>query len=547
MKKVLSVLTVMLLLSLFAACGQTRPDLPPNPAGFVYGNIPDLTPETFNGYTLDMKPYEVKIIKISNFCNPSKVDATPGWWKDAVVYQLYVRSFYDSDGNGVGDFAGLTEKIDYITNLGATAVWTLPVFKSFHDGGIGRALGYEAIDYYATDPDYGTIDQYKNYITKAHSIGVKVIMDMVINHGATNSAWFQASEKKDPKYKDWFIWSKTIPEGKWQNPWGGGKPADVWHFDKIRKEYYYATWGGEFNFNTPGVRQEFLKIASYWLDMGVDGYRLDAIRYLIEEGPHPQQADTASTMAYLKQYQTNIKKTKPEAMSVGEVWESDAVVAKYYLGGQGFDQCFSFAFMYTVRDALKAGSKYGLINLLKNRPKDIPQNYFASFLENHDVPRLVEAIGKGDDRLKAAAALLLTFPGTPYIYHGTEYALQGQYNPMKWGEGNANGFTAGKPWISVYTSGGKGNNVEAQMKDPGSLWNTYKKLIALRKSEPSLKRGEIVVITTSDSRIIAYLRYGLDDSIVVVINLSDKDETVKLNFKDTGMSPTNTYFLYNLK
>jgi glycosidase len=547
MKKVFSILPAVLLFALTVSCGQTRPDLPPNPAGFVYRNIADLTPQSFSNYSLELKPYEVKIIKISNFSDPTKVDQSKGWWKDAVVYQLYVRSYYDSDGNGVGDFNGLVEKLDYITNLGATAIWTLPVFKSLHDGGIGRALGYEAIDYYATDPDYGTIDDFKKYMAKAHSIGVKVIMDMVINHGATNSEWFKASEKKDPKYKDWYIWSKTIPAGKWQMPWGGGSPDKVWHYDKIRQEYFYATWGGEFNFSNPEVRKEFLKIASHWLDMGVDGYRLDAIRYLIEEGPHPLQADTASTLAYMKEYQANIKKTKPDAMSVGEVWESDSIVAKYYMGGGGFDQCFSFGLMYAVRDALKSGSKYGILNIFNKRPKDIPQIYFANFLENHDVPRLVEAIGKGDDRLKAAAALLMTFPGTPYVYHGTEYALQGQYNPMKWDESKANGFTTGKPWISVYTSGGKGNNVEAQIKDPDSLWNTYKKLIALRKSETSLKRGDLVLVTTGNSHILAFLRYGLDDTIIVVANLGDENETVDLNFKNTGLAADKTYFLYNLK
>ena len=540
--------TIFLILIAFAttSCGAVRPDLPPNKAGFVYGNIPDLTPENFSNYVIDLEPYEYKIIKVSNYSDPKEYDSLPGWWKDAVCYQLYVRSYFDSDGNGHGDFNGLIERLDYITNLGANVIWTLPVFKSFHDGGIGRALGYEAIDYTAVDPDYGTMDEFKQYIAKAHNLGIKVIMDMVINHNATNSEWFMASEKGDPKYKDWYIWSKKIPEGKWQLPWGGGNPTDVWHYNKVRQEYYYATWGGELNFNNPDVRAEFLKIATYWLELGADGYRLDAIRYLIEEGPGALQADTPSTLKYMKEFQANMKKKNPAAMTVGEVWESDKIVSKYYLNGEGFDQCFSFAFMYAMRGALSSGKKFDFINLLKGRPKDIPQYYYANFIENHDVPRLVDAIGKDMGRLKAAAAILMTFQGTPWIYHGTEIALSGQYSPMKWNSGNAGGFTSGKPWNSGSGSI-KANNVETLKGDPNSLWHTYQDLIALRKSEPALQRGSLKMITTDENNILAYLRTGADDSIIVVVNLSKAPTSVLLNFKDTGMSPTNTYFLYSLK
>ncbi|OHD56162.1 MAG: hypothetical protein A2Y33_05320 [Spirochaetes bacterium GWF1_51_8] len=537
---------LVIIAAVVTSCGAVRPDLPPNKAGFVYGNIPDLTPANFESYTLELQPYEYKIIKISNYADPKEFDGTPGWWKDAVCYQLYVRSYYDSDGNGVGDFKGLIERLDYITNLGANVIWTLPVFKSLHDGGIGRALGYEAIDYYAVDPDYGTMDEWKAYVDKAHKLGIKVIMDMVINHNATNSEWFMASELGDPKYKDWYIWSKTIPAGAWGVPWGGGKPTDVWHLSKTNGKYWYATWGGELNFNNPAVRAEFMKIASYWLDLGADGYRLDAIRYLIEEGPGALQADTASTLKYMKEFQANIKKKNPSAMTVGEVWESDKIVGKYYMGGEGFDQCFSFAFMYTVRNALSSGKKFDFINMLKGRPKDVPFYYYANFVENHDVPRLVDAVGKDWGRLKAAAAILMTFQGTPWVYHGTEIALSGSYSTMKWDSGNAGGFSSGKAWNSAGGTS-KANNIAAFKADPDSLWNEYQTLIALRKSEPALQRGSMKLIATDENNILAYLRTGKDDSIVVVVNLSKTATSVNLNFSGTGLNVSNTYFLYNLK
>lgn len=496
-------------------------------------------------YTVSLVPAGFEILFISNYTTPL-VDEGQGWWHDAVVYQVYPRSFQDSDGDGHGDLKGLTSRLDYIHELGFTAIWTLPLFVALNDGSTGRALGYEAVDYYNINPVYGTMQDFDNYLSQAHSRDIKVILDLVMNHTSKTHPWFIASQKRDTKYKDWYIWTdksiEQLGQEGWKLPWSGGRVTDVWHYDQIRKQNFYATWGGELNFKNPEVRKEAANVTRYWLNKGVDGYRLDAIRYLIEDGPDPLQADSPSSLAYMKELQAVVKQTKPEAMTVGEIWSGNNNVAKYYLEGKGLDQAFSFDFEGKASEALSKGKARDLYYYIKNLKDDVGPNFYSPFLDNHDMKRVMTGFKKDFQKARLGAALLLTFKGTPYVYFGTEVGALGQYNPMAWDSSQNGGFSTNRPWMPLAPHSDP-RNVAAQLPDKGSLLNTYKRLIALRKALPALRRGEIIPVRTDNPSILCYLRPGPTGTIVFIANFSDQKQEGILDFSKTGLLTNQNYKL----
>lgn len=498
--------------------------------------VDKLTSGNYSNYSVWLAPGEFRIIAISNHSEPL-IDTTGDWWKDAVFYQVYVRSFYDSDGNGTGDLQGLTEKLDYVTNLGCDGIWTLPVFDSLHDGGMGRALGYEARNYYAIDPDYGNFSDWQNYVSNAHGHGIKVIMDMVINHTSKDNPWFVQSAKKDPKYRNWYIWTNAtmdeLEKAGWKQPWGGGHAYDQWHVQPGNTEMFYATWGAELNFKNPEVREEGKRIAGYWLTNGADGFRLDAIRYLIEDGPGALQADSPSTLQYIREYVAGIKGAKTNAFTVGEIWSSDQDVAKYYQDGFGLDCGFSFRYQGNVADAISGGLAGAIGGYVKDRATkmtNIPKLFFAPFGDNHDMKRSMTKWRDQWDKSKLSAAVLLTQPGTPFIYYGNEVGMIGQQTPMQWSSNKNAGFTTNaKPWTMLAPYTGI-RNVEAQMADPDSLWNLYKSLIAFRKSEPAMRRGDIRSVKSGNRSVFSYLRTGPGASYLIVGNVSEETTEAKIDF-----------------
>ncbi len=544
-KKLKRVLSILLLGSIIVLSGCES--VIKNKAGRFDRSV---NSANFDSYSIKMQPYSFQLIYISNYTRPL-ADTEPGWWKDAVVYQVYPRSFYDSDGDGHGDLPGLSSKLDYIKDLGFNAIWTLPVFYALNDGSVGRALGYEAIDYYGINPVYGSMADFDEYLAQAHKRDIKVILDMVMNHTSKTHPWFIASENKDPKYNDWYIWTskkmEQLQQEGWKMPWGSGHTASVWHHSSIRtNELFYATWGGELNFKNPEVKKEAAKIARFWLDKGVDGYRLDAIRYLIEEGPHPLQADTVSSLNYMKEYHDVVKKANPQAMTVGEIWSGDNDVAKYYLDGRGLDQAFSFDFQGKVANSLKSERSTDLYYYIKNQKYAVGPNFFAPFLDNHDMSRIMGAFKNNFEKAKLGAAILLTFKGTPYVYFGSEVGTLGQYNPMVWDDSSTGGFTTGKPWIPLSPHKDP-RNVAAQINDPGSLLNTYKRLIALRKKTPALTRGEIEVVKSANKSILSYMRTGTNGTVLVLVNLSGESQESELDFSKTGMNSSEQYDLLPMK
>ncbi|HET7234693.1 MAG TPA: alpha-amylase family glycosyl hydrolase [Longimicrobium sp.] len=442
------------------------------------------------------------------------------WQHGGVCYEVFVRSFQDSNGDGIGDINGLIQKLDYINDgnpasrrdLGAQCIWLMPVAESpsYH--------GYDVSNYYRVEPDYGTNDDFKRLVAEAHRRGIKVLVDMVLNHASSEHPYFQAA-LRDPSspYRGWFRFSDSI-QGK--GPWGG----DAWHKSPVRNEYYYGVfWSGmpDLNYQTPAVRDEANKVADYWLrEMGVDGFRLDAVPYLVEEGT--QLAGSPGTHQLLRDYAAHIRSVNPNAWTVGEVWDSTTAMMAYYP-----DQLTSY-FPFEVSDSLLAAVKNGNArNLLRGYlrlQQSLPGNRYSPFQRNHDQTRTLTVLGGDMAKARVAATLLLTLPGLPFVYYGEEIGMMGDKpderlrTPMQWTRGAGGGFTTGKPWQALQADS-MTTTVAAQDADSGSLLNLYRTLIHLRARNPALARGELVPLTTGNDAVAAYLRREGDRAVLVVANL----------------------------
>jgi alpha-amylase len=451
----------------------------------------------------------------------STAEAPAVWKRGAVCYEVFVRSFFDSDGDGIGDLRGLTQKLDYINaggagtrhDLGARCIWLMPVVASpsYH--------GYDATDYYRVNPQYGSNDDFKRLIAAAHRRGIKVFIDLVLNHVSNEHPMFKdALLNPSSPFRDWFRWSPTLPNVK--GPWG----QQVWHRSPARDEYYYGVfWEGmpDLNYTTPAVRSEAKKIARFWLrEMGVDGFRLDAVPYLVEEGD--QLANTRATHSLLHEFADYVREIAPGAFTVGEVWDSVGAVLPYY--PDQLDSYFAFELSDALIDAVRNGSASKLLGGYMRLQTALPADRWSPFLKNHDQTRTLTALGGDVERAKMAATLLLTLPGLPFVYYGEEIGMTGDKpdprlrTPMHWRPGPAAGFTSGRPWEPLQPDSLTAN-VEAQDRDPRSLLNLYRTLIHLRAANSALAVGTLVPLTTANEAVTAYLRRDGDHAVLVVANL----------------------------
>ena len=438
-----------------------------------------------------------------------------------MCYEVFVRSFYDSDGDGVGDLNGLTQKLDYINDgtpsaqrdLGARCIWLMPVAASpsYH--------GYDVTDYYRVNPQYGTNDDFKRLVREAHRRGIRVLVDMVLNHASNEHPFFKdAALNPASPYRDWFRWSATKPDVK--GPWG----QEVWHRSPVRDEYYYGIfWHGmpDLNYDNPVVREEAKKIARFWLqEMGVDGFRLDAIPYLVEEGN--RLAHTPGTHAFLREYAAHVRRIAPDAFTVGEVWDSVGSMLPYY--PDQLDAHFAFTASDAIIEAVRTGTAKNLFVPFVRLQRELPADRWSPFLRNHDQTRTLTDLGGDIARARQAVTLLLTLPGLPFIYYGEEIGMTGTKpdprlrTPMHWRRGPAAGFTTGVPWEPLQPDSMTAN-VEAQEGDPGSLLNLHRRLIHLRAEHPALGAGELVLLTASTDAVAAYLRREGERVVLVVANL----------------------------
>jgi alpha-amylase len=446
----------------------------------------------------------------------------PDWWKTAVFYEIFVRSFNDSDGNGIGDFNGITAKLDYLndgnpsttTDLGITGIWLMPIFPSpsYH--------GYDVTDYLGVNPDYGTMDDFRTLLTEAHKRGIHIIIDFVINHTSANHPWFISARDKNSPYRDYYIWSETNPG--YAGPWG----QVVWIPSSTG--YYYALFWDQMpdlNFRNPAVTQEIYNATRFWLeDVGVDGFRVDAARHLVEDGEI--QMNTPETHDWFKGWRTYYKSLEPNAMSVGEVWDSTANVAKY-LRGDELDLAFNFDMSDTWISALSGSDSAVLKFVIKYEFARNKDTLFATFLTNHDMNRVMSQLNGDLQKAKMAAILMLTYPGVPFIYYGEEIGMVGTKPdedlrlPMQWSSDPKAGFSTGNPWRAPNKNFAL-VNVDVENGNPDSLLNLYKKLIHMRTDFPVLKTGDLQAVDSTNTRIVAYLRENQDQTFLVVANLSNQ-------------------------
>lgn len=479
---------------------------------------------------------------------PSIVQWQHDWAEGAVFYEIFVRSFRDSNGDGIGDINGLIEKLDYLndgnpattTDLGIEGIWLMPVFQSpsYH--------GYDTTDYETIEQDYGTNADFDRLLEEAHRRGIRVIVDLVVNHTSNQHPWFieSASSASSPK-RGWYVWSATNPG--WSQPWGGNS---TWH--PMNGAYYYGVfWGGmpDVNWQNPEARAEMLRIARFWLGKGVDGFRLDATRYLVETGPGPGQADTAETHAALKDLATAVRTAKPDSVLVAENWTTTQIIAQYYgststiAGGDEMPMNFNFPLADAIVNGVNSGSPTPIIDTLRLVQSTYPAGVIdAPFLTNHDQRRLASALGNDSGKARVAAAILLTLPGTPFLYYGEEVGIQNgptsgdesKRTPMPWTA--TGGFTTGTPWFA-YAPGLATTNVESQASQPGSLLSRYRALIHARNSSAALQKGSLELLNASPL-MLAFLRKYNDETVLVVHNLGDAvNRSSNLAFNATSFEP----------
>ncbi|MCP4571882.1 MAG: alpha-amylase [bacterium] len=464
------------------------------------------------------------------------------WWNDQVFYEVFVRSFHDSDGDGFGDLQGLIGKLDYLNDgdpqttddLGVTALWLMPVAESpsYH--------GYDATDYRRIEPDYGTNADFQQLMSEAHARGMMVIVDYVMNHCSNSHPWFTASEANDPTYADWFDWRGDNPG--WQQPWGGGS---VWHGGD-RGYYYGVFWSGmpDLNYANPAVEAEMFDTATWWLqDMGADGFRLDAVKYLMEDGAVIDNAP--STFSFWSRFRAHLDVVAPDAVLVGEAWDNTSVVLQYI--DAGLHTCFEFDLAESMLVAAGTGSPGDLAAKIETVANGYPFQQYCTFLTNHDQNRVFDRLGRSEGANKIAAAILLTAPGVPFLYYGEEVGMVGYgrheniRTPMQWTPGANAGFTTGSPWNTISTNYALWN-VETLASDPNSLWNTYRALVQARAASVALRRGTYHALEASNGAVYAFLRRylgsGYDDAVIAVHNLgSGTVAGFSLSVDESQLSP----------
>lgn len=435
------------------------------------------------------------------------------WARGAVFYEIFVRSFADSNGDGNGDLNGLTAKLDYVSSLGADAIWLMPVFEaaSYH--------GYDTVDYETIEKDYGTNADFQRFLEEAHRRGIRVIVDFVMNHTSSQHPWFLDSASATTSAKrDWYVWSSTNPG--WTQPWGGNYPT--WYL--LNGSYYYAVfWSGmpDLNYRTPAVKDEMFRIARSWLNQGVDGFRLDATRYLIEDGPGAGQADTPETHQLLKDFSADVERTRPDAVLVAENTVDTPTLATYFAD---VPMNFNFPLASAIVNGVNAGNANGIRDTLQAMIADYPSGAIdAPFLSNHDQTRIATVLGNDPGKLRDAAAILLTLPGAPFVYYGEELGMQNgptpadesKRTPMPWSA--SGGFTTGTPWFG-YAPGIATSNVAAETDDPQSLLSYYRRWIDVRKRSEALLKGDITPFASS-AQVLAFVRRIPGDSVLVIHNL----------------------------
>jgi glycosidase len=516
-------LTISLLIIILAAACSGGTDLPAVPSTLTESPpaAPTLEPTREPTGTATPRPTAAPIC--ASLEPDSAGDEHFGWWNDSVFYEIFVRSFYDSDGDGIGDFNGITSRLDYLNDgdplthqdLGITGIWLMPVTSSpsYH--------GYDVTDYFSVNPDYGTMDDFQHLLEEAHRRGIRVIVDMVLNHTSNQHPWFQAAlTGADSEYRDYYIWAEHPPGFK--SPWG----TDVWH--NSESGYYYGIfWAGmpDLNYTNPQVTAEMREVVRFWLeDVGVDGFRLDAVKHLIEDGS--VQENTPATHEWWEGFYDYYTAINPDAFTVGEAWTGTSEVLKYT--GDEVNIAFDFDLAEAIVQSARLENNRFIAREHKSVVESFPANQYATFITNHDQGRVMSELSGNIGQAKTAASLLLTGPGVPFLYYGEEVGQSGRKpdenirTPMQWSaETNAGFTTADLPWRRPQKDFAE-VNVALQTDDPDSLLSHYRRLIRARNEYPALRIGGWLEMPVSNGQLYAFLRFTADQTLLVLINLGDE-------------------------
>ena len=439
-----------------------------------------------------------------------------------VFYEIFLRSFQDSNGDGIGDLKGATERLDYLQDLGVGGIWLMPLHPSpsYH--------GYDVTDYKGVNPDYGTLADFKAFVAAAHERGMDVILDLVLNHTSSQHPWFLQAEGGNAKYRNYYSFSDTNPG--WR---GLGGPA--WHQAPDGSYYLGLFWSEmpDLNYRNLAVMQEMESVARYWLGLGVDGFRVDAIQHIIESSTGAF-ANTPENIAWVGRFERFIHSVNPDAYLVGETWTDAETIARYFERA-GLDYAFNYPLFTALIDAVQDRDPAGLTRVLEQDNALYPSSARqATFISNHDQIRPGTALGflrRDEARLKLAAGLLLTLPGTPFIYYGEELGLpngpgdadEEKRTPMPWDASANFGFTTGTPWYA-FSSDDETLSVKAEEADPDSVLNLYKKLIALRNKQPALLRGTLTLVPQENPDVLGFSRELEGKQVVVLANFDEETQ-----------------------
>ncbi len=500
-------------------------------------------------------------------------EADPQWFKTAVFYEIYVRGFYDSDADGSGDFRGLTEKLDYLQWLGVDCIWLLPMYASpLRDG------GYDIADFYSVHPDYGTLEDVKAFIDAAHERGMRVIADLVMNHTSTEHPWFQeARSAPDSPKRNWYVWSDDPDRYRQARVIFLDTESSNWTWDPIAGQYYWHRFfshQADLNYDEPAVQEAMLEVIRFWLALGLDGFRLDAVPYLIER-EHTSCENLPETHAYLRRVRSFVDTHFPDRLLLAEANQWPADVVAYFGEGEECHMAFHFPIMPRMFMALRREEAAPMLEILQQTPR-IPSNcQWGLFLRNHDEltlemvsdeerdymyseyakdprmklnlgirRRLAPLLDKGRDEIELMTAILFSLPGSPVLYYGDEIEMgdnvylgdrDGVRTPMQWtGDRNA-GFSRADfaqlyaPPLMDPVYGYPAVNVEAQLRLSTSLLRWLRRFIALRKAHPVFGLGSYEPLAPSNPRIFAHIRRYAQDVVLCVHNLARSAQAVQLD------------------
>jgi trehalose synthase len=490
------------------------------------------------------------------------------WYRNAVFYEISVRAFKDSNGDGRGDLGGLTGKLDYLQTLGIDCIWIMPIYPSPL-----RDDGYDIADYYSVDPAYGSLDQLKGLIEAAHLRNIRIVMDLVLNHTSDAHPWFQAarSDRNSP-YREYYVWSDTDQIYKDARIIFVDTEKSNWTWDEQAGQYYWHRFYStqpDLNFDSPKVQEEMLNVARFWLDLGIDGFRADAVPYLFErEGTNCE--NLPETHVYLKKLRAFMDEHYPGRILLCEAnqWPED--VRPYFGDGDEFHMGFHFPIMPRIYMALKKGRYEDMAEIMRRTPS-IPENcQWCTFLRNHDeltlemvteeerqwmwkqyAPepnmklnlgirrRLAPLLDNDRRKIELANSLLFTLPGTPIIYYGDEIGMgdnlhlfdrNGVRTPMQWDVSEHGGFTSGTPFTEMVQGEYRYSsvNVQDQMKSPHSLFQTIQRMISIRKQHAAFGGSTVQWIETGNPAVAVYEREHDGESILVFNNLSEAVQSVQI-------------------